>query len=358
MQTLGRPVRGRCPSRLWVVVAAGFFLAAGLSSASAKTKVLDPREILGPLPTRNLQPIHLLFFEFTPERAYALPKGRALLRLDITETNTLLDDVGKTPSFKANIEMSRFAWRFQYGATSRLTLGFNLPLVFTHGPFLDPVIESVERFVGKLRGDREKETPDQVEVSLISGGITEINVTEGSFGVGDVSLEGKYQFLQETFWIPAVSLRAAVKFPTGDFDRLHGSGEFDSALGLAIQKIWALWSVSVGGGVTLPGNPFQSAALDPDPFVYGHLSLERLITAHWSVVAQMKWVGGLMDLKNTGPEVRPLTDRSIEAILGAKWAFARDWLAQFAIIQDIADSAAVDADFSFLISLGTQFGSK
>ena len=50
-----------------------------------------------------------------------------------------------------------------------------------------------------------------------------------------------------------------------------------------------------------------------------------------------------------------MTDRSVEINLGAKWAFRKDWLAQFGIVQDIKDSAAVDADFSFYLSLGSQF---
>lgn len=335
----------------------GALLALALSGAHAQPQAVDPREILGPLPIPNLQPVHLLFFEFTPERAYALPKGRLQVHLDITETNTLLDDLDKEPSFKADVEMTRFSWRFRYGLTDRLTLGLNLPLLFTHGPFLDTFIDQVERAFGKLRSDREAEREDQVDVRLVSGGTPEIGLTEDSFGLGDVSLEGKYQFLQETFWVPAVSFRAAVKLPTGDFEKLRGSEEFDGAFGLAVQKIWGLWSVSAGGGVTLPGNPFKSPALDPDPILYAHLALERLITARWSVVAQGKWASGLMDAK-AEPRVRPLTDRSLEAQVGVKWAFARNWLAQFAIVEDFGDSAAVGSDFTFLLSLGAQFDLK
>ncbi|MFQ5693925.1 MAG: DUF3187 family protein [Nitrospinota bacterium] len=359
---------------------AALFLAATVSGASAASlamdprvalrpapvrnrkpprpaKAADPREILGPLPIRNLQPLHLLFFEFIPERAYTLPKGRLQVQLDITETNTLLDDLEKEPSFKADIEMTRFLWRFQYGLTDKLTLALNAPLVFTHGPFLDAFIDGVERAVDRLRGDRGKETADQVQVSLVSGGITEISLTDGGVGVGDVSLEGKYQFLRETFWIPAASVRFAVKFPTGDFENLRGSEEFDGAVGLAVQKIWGLWSASVGGGATFPGNPFRSGALDPDPILYGHFSLERLITRRWSAVAQLKWTGGLMDLSRE-PRVRPLTDRSVEVHLGGKWAFAEGWLTQFGVVQDISDSAAVDADFTLFITVGARFDTK
>ena len=361
--------------RLWIGVAAGVLLVAAVCAAaekkgsaqsdrmtSSQAELMDPREILGPLPIRNLQPIHLLFFEFTPERAYALRKGRLQVRLDVTETNTLLDDTGKEPFFKADAEMTRVTGRFKYGLTRRLTLGVNVPIVYIHGGFLDGFIEAVERSIDRLRGDREAETANQVDIRLIDGGTTEIDVREDTFGVGDVSLEGLFQVFQETFWIPAVSLRLAVKFPTGEFSDLHGSGEFDGAAGVAIQKIWGRWSVSVGGGVTLPGNPFQTPRLKPDPILYGHFSLERLLSAEWSIGGQLKIVGGLMDLDaeesadpNIVLRVRPLTDRSYEINLGAKWAFRQGWLAQFGIVQNFKNSAAVDADFSLYFSLGSQF---
>ena len=63
---------------------------------------------------------------------------------------------------------------------------------------------------------------------------------------------------------------------------------------------------------------------------------------------------GLTDLA-AEPRVRPLTDRSVEINLGAKWAFRKNWLAQFGLVQDIKDSAAVDADFSLYFALGSQF---
>ena len=375
MSFLCRPnwVFGRL--RMWVGVMSGVLLVAAVCGAaekkgagqsdrmtSSQAEVMDPREILGPLPIRNLQPIHLLFFEFTPERAYALRKGRLQVRLDVTETNTLLDDTGKDPFFKADAEMTRVTGRFKYGLTRRLTLGLNVPVVYIHGGFLDGFVEAIERSIDRLRGDREAETANQVDIRLIDGGTTEIDVREDTFGVGDVSLEGLFQVLQETFWIPAVSIRLAVKFPTGEFNDLHGSGKFDGAAGVAIQKIWGRWSASAGGGVTLPGNPFQSPRLKPDPILYGHFSLERLLSAEWSLGGQIKIVGGLMDLgaeESADPDtvlrVRPLTDRSYEINLGAKWAFRKNWLAQFGIVQDFKDSAAVDADFSLYFSLGSQF---
>ena len=323
------------------------------SKKQPKKEVVDPHGILGPLPVRNFQPVHLLFFEFTPERAYALPQGRLKVRLDISESNTLLDDTDKEPLFKANTEMTRFTGRVKYGLTNKFTLGLNIPVVYIHGPFLDAFIYDVEDAVDRLRKERRLETRDQVDIRLTVGGTEEFNVQQSNFGVSDVSVEGMYQILQETSWIPAMSIRAAVKFPTGKLEDLHGSGKFDGAFGVAIQKIWGRWSAATGGGVTIPSNPFKTSGLKPDPIGYGHLTVDMLLSSQWALGIQMKLVGGLMK-SNTQPKVRPLTNRSMEVNLGAKWAFARNWLAQFGIVQDIEDSSAVDADITFYLAIGSQ----
>src|SRR5215813_5201021 len=39
---------------------------------------------------------------------------------------------------------------------------------------------------------------------------------DDALGIGDIVLQGKGQILHEQEWFPAVSLRAAVKFPSGD----------------------------------------------------------------------------------------------------------------------------------------------
>ncbi len=343
---------------LWVGILAIVLGGTGASFAAGKPQAMDPRDILGPLPIRSFSPFHLLFFAFTPERAYALPRGRAQIRLDIFESNTLLDSGFNAPSLKADLEMTRVTWRGRYGLTDRITLGFNLPLVYTHGLFLDAFINGFERGVNRQTKSRAGEVRDQVDVHLATNGITAININEGGFGVGDLSIEGLYQLVQESMWVPAVSFRVAVKFPTGDFENLRGSEEFDYAFGLALQKIWGSWSLSGGGGMTLPGNPFKDPVLDPDLIFHAYGTLEWLFASAWSVAVQLSWSEGLMDLKNTGLTIEALTGDVLEVSTAIKWAFARNWLAQFGLVENILETQNTAADFTFYISLGFQVDTK
>ena len=50
------------------------------------------------------------------------------------------------------------------------------------------------------------------------------------------SIMGKFQVLTETNTLPALSIRAALKLPTGDESHLLGSGSPDYGLGLAMEK--------------------------------------------------------------------------------------------------------------------------
>ena len=65
-------------------------------------------------------------------------------------------------------------------------------------------------------------------------------------GLGDTTLMSKYQLLTEGAAMPAVSLRGAVKLPTGDQSDFFGSGSPDFGLGLAVEKLvagrWMLYA--------------------------------------------------------------------------------------------------------------------
>ncbi len=317
----------------------------------------DRTDILGPLPLRNYQPIHLLFYEFVPERAYALRQGSYLVRLDMTETSTILDDLNKEPSFIADLEMSRFTWRGFYGLSHNVTVGIEVPLVHTFGGILDPFIEGTERLLNELREDRRLEEDGDFRFFLDSLGDRVLEGDRGAFGIGDVALEGMWQFLEERGpFIPAMALRGAIKFPTGDLDRVFGSEKFDGAVGFAAQKIWGRWSASANFGLTIISDPFDRPELETKPVIAsGSFSLERLITSTISLILQANNASAPFEKTGT-PTVRPLSDSTHEVVFGIKWGFGKASLLQFAFVEDFADRAAVDADVTFLTSIGYRFG--
>jgi hypothetical protein len=58
-----------------------------------------------------------------------------------------------------------------------------------------------------------------------------LNVDQSSSGIGDIQITGAYQLYRNPERpARAVSLRAALKLPTGDSDNLHGSGSTDFSL--------------------------------------------------------------------------------------------------------------------------------
>ena len=317
----------------------------------------DRTDILGPLPLRNYQPLHLLFYEFVPERAYALRQGSYLVRLDMTETNTLLDDLNKEPAFIADLEMSRFTWRALYGLSHNVTVGVEVPLVHTFGGILDPFIEGTERLLNELREDRRLEEDGDFRFFLDSLGDRVLEGDQGAFGIGDVALEGMWQLLEERGpFIPAMALRGAIKFPTGDLDRVFGSEKFDGAVGFAAQKIWGRWSASANFGLTIISDPFDRPEIETKPMIAsGSFSLERLITSTISLILQANNASAPFE-KTGSPMVRPLSNSTHEAVFGIKWGFGKAGLLQFAFVEDFADRAAVDADVTFLTSIAYRFG--
>ena len=102
----------------------------------------------GPFPVRSLSPIQLLYFQFTPERAMALPRGSWQARFDLAEANYLARDERRADAFLFDFELTRANLALQYGLFDRLTVGLEVPLLYTWKGFLDEPIKLFEDVTG------------------------------------------------------------------------------------------------------------------------------------------------------------------------------------------------------------------
>ncbi len=69
-------------------------------------------------------------------------------------------------------------------------------------------------------------------------------------GLGNVFLFEKWNCIQESQYVPAVSLDAWYLSPTGDTDRKHGSSDSAGRVTAAISKTWKAFSLHLNPGYT------------------------------------------------------------------------------------------------------------
>ena len=346
------------------IIARPTLIRWALTAAVASWALLVPpaagvEEIHGPLAIRNQSPIQILFFQFVPERAVPLGHRQVGLRLDIAETNTLAAGVGREGlQGRLDLEMTYANFQARIGLGDEWELGIDLPIIATHGGFMDGFIDWFERLVDYERTVRAEERRQDMEneftYRVTRNGETVLQGVEGRVGVGDVAIQAKWapSQLRETASTPAVALRLAFKAPSGDPDAALGSGRPDVALGLALEKTLGRWSLYGNFNGTFPiGNRFEGSGLNPQPIFSGILGVEYRFNPWLAIVGQLN--ANSAPFRHTGLDF--LDDWSDWPALGLSWAPTPAWRLQLGITENLFTLADAGGDFGFFLSASYRF---
>jgi hypothetical protein len=305
----------------------------------------------GPLRLVNQQPVQLLFLQPFPDRADVTPYRHVEVDLNMALTNTL---VGDQQEFTANLdlEMVRTVIALRYGIYPNVDVGCSLPLIYTYGGILDSFILGVERLLtpGRERPLRKNQVSGAFTYQVSRGDRVFIQGQDDAVGIGDFVLQAKAHLLQEQGWWPAVSLRAAVKFPSGDADRAFGSGKMDGSHGVLLQQSWWRFTFYVNADVTFPGQAFEDVGVSVHPFFMGLFAIEFRVSHPVSLVLQLRG-----DTRPFHDTIAILDKRILETHLGVNWALSRHLALQAGFPEDQFHSACCSADVSFLLNLTGRF---
>ena len=281
---------GSCLAALVLPV---LFLAPGAVPLAAE----PPSELRppDPVPLRLLSPIHLLFYQLPPVSAATLGHGIAELQIDVSESNAIHPrrEIEFTFRGRVNYELPRVAFTYRRGVSDRLDVGFELPVYFPFGGFLDEVVTETERFVGALKPRRDNEEAEGrqhlFDYRLFVGDELLVFGRDHALELGDLGVFLK-RSLEPRPGRPAMALRAGLKIPTGDPFRGLGSGEVDAVAGVAVSWDLGRWTVHAGGQMILPVADFQDVpGLTAIPQLAFHLdgaySRWRRLTLHAQMAA-------------------------------------------------------------------------
>ena len=305
----------------------------------------------GPLRLVNQQPVQLLFLQPFPDRTDVTPFRHVDVDLNVALTNTL---VGGQQDFTVNLdlEMVRTVIALRYGVYPNFEVGLSLPIIYTYGGILDDFIVGVERLInpGGERSLRKNQVAGAFTSQVSRGNRVFIQGHADALGIGDIVLQAKAHLLHEQAWSPAVSLRAAVKFPSGDADRAFGSGEIDGSVGVLLQKSLWRFTFYVNADVTFPGQAFGDVDVSLQPFFMGLFAIEFRVSRPVSLVLQLRG-----DTRPFYGTIGQLDKRIIETHLGVNWAISRHLVLQAGFAEDQFNSACCSADVSLFLNLTGRF---
>jgi hypothetical protein len=218
--------------------------------------------------------------------------------------------------------------------SERFEIGLDVPYLDFSGGFLDRVIYDFHDLVGLSNSTRDGPN-DLFQLYMEKNGVTLFDATKPSSGIGDLQVSAALKLGNAT-------LRASVKAPTGDPDKLTGSGAVDLAVGLYAGAATTVFdrrlSCSGFAGVLALGDGDVLPTLQRSAVPYAGLALRWRATARLSLATQVYAQGPYLDAA-----LDELGGNTFQLAFGGDYRFpAQRLLLRFAIAEDIAAAAAPD----------------
>jgi hypothetical protein len=283
-------------------------------------------------PIRNHNPILQIFGLPAFQTAdLVAPDGFEFgVRYDIANDADDADRLNERLVIDAESQVLSLSLRRRIG--ERFELGVDVPYVSHSEGFLDSVIYDFHNLVGLPNSNRDGPT-DQYRLFFERQGTVLFDTAAPTSGLGDVQFSAAMQLGKAT-------LRAAVKAPTGDPDKLTGSGAVDLSLGIYGGSVTSFFdrdlSYSGFAGLLALGDGEILPALQRSTVPYGGAALRWQMTERLALATQL-YVQG------------PYFDANLDELGGTTFqlAFGADirlqgTLLRFAIIEDVAAGAAPD----------------
>jgi Protein of unknown function (DUF3187) len=308
-------------------------------------------EGFGPLPTRNFNPLQQLVLNMPGDRGTVLIRGEMEVRLELAETAAVFSEMTPKASAQIKFETLRNGLFLRYGLTSKLEVGLEIPLLYRWTGFMSGMIEGVERATTGLSPARKALSQVSYAYNITRDGQQIVNGTNGALGLGDSMVQVKYQLYKETSVMPALSLRTAVKLPTGKESEFFGSGSPDFGFGVALEKaLGNRWILHGNLNGVLPTGRVAGFALHPT--LAGIAAAEYLWSNNLSLTLQFDYF--TTPFRSTGLEV---FDKGVsELVAGFSYLFAERWLWQVYAIENIDLITGGAADFTLSTLFTYRFG--
>ena len=210
--------------------------------------VLAQSELLRePFAIRNQNPFVLNYGLPVTTSPLRLQQGDSSLQLQFDITNNSKDAKTSREEIVLDGETYGATLIYQRGFGNGWQLGVSLPLIGHHSGLMDNFIEGWHDTFGLSNGDREDWPKNRLFFSYTRDGVNEITLEDGSTGVGDLQLQVSRPLFGSASEEGAWRWHASLELPTGDADRLQGSGSTDLALWISGSSTQLIERWRMGG---------------------------------------------------------------------------------------------------------------
>jgi len=257
----------------------------GLEEVVEQPREREVGRFFGPLPTRNQQPLHLMFYNFPAERAKVLPDGDKELVFRFEGASNMVKKAEAGTIVDLDLECWNYTLEYRQG-TPWGELSAQVPVRDNSHGFMDNIIDSWHGFLGLPRGDRRDYPANDYHFFVRNTDGDVLNVPSDMLGLADISVAWKGEISSSPR--STLAYRAAVKLPTGDPDDGLGSGGTDFGVGLAYERLWHRWAGYANLNYIIIGNP-DFAGFKANNVWTGSVACEYRLRPTWWVTGQVNF---------------------------------------------------------------------
>lgn len=264
--------------------------------------------------------------------------------LDLHWGSTALVQQSASEGLIVDAETREARLTLQAPISKRFAFQLQFPYRYTGAGNLDGFIDGWHDAFGLPDGARSELPSDDFNITYASS-LRGFSMTSSASGLADIQAALGYDVL--TSMTSSLSAWLSVKLPTGDADKLTGSGATDVSLILAGERgLDDRWSVFGQTGVTWLGDgdvlPYRqnsvvwSGLAGLSGRVWRGLSLKAQIDAHTAAFdSNLDFLG-----------------EAVVLTLGGDYKFASGWLMNIGVSEDIAVEHSPDVVFVFGVKRG------
>ena len=288
--------------------------------------------LLQPLAITNLNPLHGVYGIAAMQAPIVLNPKQNSVNVVVDAASHFTDGRNQSESIRIDGESYRLAIRVARGLPQHWEIGMEVPVLSHSGGFMDGIINQWHDTFGLPTLGRDRVENNQLVFQYSRDSQDLVNMQSSTTGLGDIVLfTGKTLKQTEDF---AFTVRAQLELPSGDPDRLLGSGGTDISIAAMLSRRWRNWlgSVQLGGSYLETGDilpelqhnwvgfgsayagwhPFRSFAfklqLDANTPVYTNSSIDQLTDTVYQLTLGASAALGestYLDVSVTEDEINP-----------------------------------------------------
>ncbi|MDB6060022.1 MAG: hypothetical protein JWM78_125 [Verrucomicrobiaceae bacterium] len=309
---------------------AAVLIAAGVQ---VQAEVIDE-----PLQLSNRQPFVQLFNLPPMRSAEVLPAAATEWRGAIDVANNFVREHRDDEQLFFDGESQRYELSARYGIGHNVELGVSVPWISCNGGALDGFIDDWHRWWGLPRGGRPDFRSHQVAFNYQRDGHTEFNFANAESGFGDVQISAAWQWIKSSQ--NAVALSGYINLPTGDVDKLTGTGKTSAGFSVAAthDRLFDL-PLALSANIGAQYLPRVDVLREEQKQYawFADTEINWVVAQDWRLKAQLQTHSAIYD-----SGLRALGTNPVQLLLGGSVKLSPHWMLDTAVGEDVLVDTAPD----------------